>query len=75
MFSWIGDHFVGLFLFAGALFAAWKGYGWMSKRGDGRGRSAPITIFCNKCGWKGAMGKTKRACSRCGSLKITLRTT
>jgi hypothetical protein len=73
MFSWIGDHIVGLFLFAGALFLGWKTLGWLSKRSGSR--VAPVTIFCNKCGWKGVMGKTKRACSKCGSLKITLRTT
>ena len=69
MFSWIGDHFFGIVLAAVAVFVAHRAFKWLM-------RSSPQVPkgYCNKCGWLGPLTGGKKACGRCGSIKLTMRT-
>ena len=73
MFSWIRDNLILLFVIGGAVFFGPGIFRWMTRRSDKR-LDRHESGFCNKCGWKGKLASAKRVCGRCGSNKLTLRT-
>ena len=73
MFTWLGDNFFSLLIAALALYAAFRGYKWIVRRSASHDGLAP-SGFCNKCGWTGKLLGGNKACGRCGSIKLTMRT-
>jgi len=74
MMSWLSGHWITILVvifaivFGRSLLRSLIHWGNVSA-----GRTHGIA-YCNHCGWKGSVARTRRECKRCGSLKLTLQT-
>lgn len=74
MFSWIGAHFPQILLVVAVLVVTRTLVAWIAKRSARVPALAMASGSCNKCGWSGRIANSTQACGRCGSRKITMRT-
>ena len=72
MTSWLSNHVFTIAGVVAGVVAIRLLYGWVVRKDAHRTARTHANVFCNRCGWKGDVPRTKMVCGKCGTTSVTV---